>query len=89
MTNSEIPVGSKVKLIALPPYFKTAEPMPMLRPADIIAIGEQGIVIDRSPGGYWSIRFNRGTFLVESQYIEVILPPEPEIVLASQAQEEE
>lgn len=75
MTNSEIAVGSKIKLIALPPYFKTAEPMPMLRPADILVIGEEGVVMDRRPGGYWGVRFNRGTFLVESKYMEVTPSP--------------
>ncbi|ACK72861.1 conserved hypothetical protein [Gloeothece citriformis PCC 7424] len=89
MTNSDLAVGSQIKLIALPPYFKTAEPMPMLRPADILAVGAEGIVIDRRPGGYWGVRFPRGTFLVESQYMEVISSPEPEIVSDSEAKEEE
>ncbi|MDP5017632.1 MAG: DUF3148 domain-containing protein, partial [Dolichospermum sp.] len=42
--SSEFPIGSKVRVVALPPYVKTAEPMPMLRPADVIHIGEEGIV---------------------------------------------
>jgi hypothetical protein len=66
----EFPIGSKVRVISLPPYVKTADPMPMLRPPDVIHIGEEGIVIDRRPGGYWGIRFNRGAFLIDSQYIE-------------------
>ena len=65
---AEIPIGSQVKLIALPPYLKTAEPMPMLRPSDILEIGEVGTIIDRRPGGYWGVRFSRGAFLLESQY---------------------
>ena len=68
----QISVGSKVKIIALPSYLKTAEPMPMLRPPDVLEIGEEGIVIDRRPGGYWGVRFAKGAFLMESQYIEVI-----------------
>jgi hypothetical protein len=71
----EITVGSKVKLIGLPPYLKTAEPMPMLRPADILAVGEEGVVLDRRPGGYWGVRFARGAFLLENQYIEIVLTP--------------
>lgn len=66
----EFPVNSKVRIVTLPPYVKTADPMPMLRPPDVISIGEEGIVIDRRPGGYWSVRFSRGTFLIDSQYIE-------------------
>ncbi|MEI6442610.1 MAG: DUF3148 domain-containing protein [Nostocales cyanobacterium ELA583] len=77
--SSEFPIGSKVRVVALPPYVKTAEPMPMLRPADVIHIGEEGIVLDRRPGGYWGVRFTRGAFLIDSQYIESIEKlPEPE-----------
>jgi hypothetical protein len=68
-----ITIGSKIKLIALPPYLKTAEPMPMLRPADILEIGEEGVVLDRRPGGYWGIKFQKGAFLIEKQYIEPVL----------------
>lgn len=67
----EINVGDKVRVITLPAYLKTAEPMPMLRPADILEIGAEGIVIDRRPGGYWGVRFAKGAFLMESQYIAV------------------
>ncbi|MBD2596360.1 hypothetical protein BCD64_05670 [Nostoc sp. MBR 210] len=66
----EFAIGSKVKVVALPPYVKTADPMPMLRPPDVITLGEEGIVLDRRPGGYWGIRFTRGAFLLDSQYIE-------------------
>jgi hypothetical protein len=77
--SSEFPIGSKVRVVALPPYVKTAEPMPMLRPADVIHIGEEGIVLDRRPGGYWGVRFTRGAFLIDSQYIDSIEKlPEPE-----------
>ena len=73
MNDSEITVGDKVRVVTLPAYLKTAEPMPMLRPSDILKIGEQGVVIDRHPGGCWGIRFTKGAFLIESQYIEPVL----------------
>jgi hypothetical protein len=66
----EFTIGQKVRVVAMPPYVKTAEPMPMLRPASLIAIGAQGVVIDRRPGNYWGIRFEKGAFLLDSQYIE-------------------
>ncbi|MGL5033198.1 MAG: regulatory protein SipA [Microcystaceae cyanobacterium] len=72
MPDSEIFVGCKVRLAAQPPYFKTADPMPMLRPPDLMAIGVEGVVMDRRPGSYWGVRFDRGTFLLESQYLEVL-----------------
>lgn len=75
--SKEFAIGSKVRVVALPAYVKTAEPMPMLRPPNVIHIGEEGIVIDRRPGGYWGIRFTRGAFLLDSQYIESTdTPPE-------------
>ena len=66
----EFTIGQKVRVVAMPPYVKTAEPMPMLRPANVIAIGAQGVVIARRPGNYWGIRFEKGAFLLDSQYIE-------------------
>lgn len=68
----EFTIGSKVRVITLPPYVKTADTMPMLRPPDVIAIDDEGIVVDRRPGGYWAIKFERGTFLLDSQYVDAI-----------------
>ncbi|MEM7724812.1 MAG: DUF3148 domain-containing protein [Cyanobacteria bacterium P01_A01_bin.45] len=68
----EFIVGSKVRVIAVPNYVKTADPMPMLRPPDVIKLGEEGTVLDRRPGGYWGIRFSKGAFLLDEQYIESV-----------------
>jgi len=65
-------VGDRVRVIALPPYIKTAEPMPMLRPPHVVRLGEEGIVLDQRPGGYWGVRFARGAFLMDPQYIESV-----------------
>ncbi|MEM8722785.1 MAG: DUF3148 domain-containing protein [Cyanobacteria bacterium P01_G01_bin.39] len=62
-------VGDRIKIIALPAYVKTAEPMPMLRPPDVLTIGEEGIIMDRRPGGYYGIRFTQGAFLLEQQFV--------------------
>lgn len=80
--SKEFTVGDRVRVVALPRYVKTAEPMPMLRPPDVIAIGEEGIVLDRRPGGYWGVRFAKGAFLLDSQYLEAAVEqpensPEP------------
>lgn len=72
MSNNNLKVGDRIRLLAQPPYLKTAEPMPMLRSSKILAVGEEGIIIDRRPGGYWGVRFERGAFLLESQYLEVV-----------------
>lgn len=68
----EFTIGDKVRLVALPPYFKTAEPMPMLRPQNVVRLGEMGVILDRRPGNFWSVRFNRGAYLLDSQYLEQV-----------------
>jgi hypothetical protein len=68
--NNELNVGNRVRVVSLPSFLKTAEPMPMLRSPDLIAVGEEGIIIDRRPAGYWGVKFNRGAFLIESKHIE-------------------
>ncbi|MFM7424556.1 MAG: regulatory protein SipA [Elainella sp.] len=65
-------VGDRVRVVALPAYLKTAEPMPMLRPPNVIQLGEEGVVLDRRPGGFWGVRFSRGVFLMDAQYLEVV-----------------
>ena len=70
----EFQIGAKVCLVAQPPYFKTAEPMPMLRPPDVVKVGDEGTVRDRRPGGYWAVKFARGTFLLDAEYIAAIAP---------------
>lgn len=68
----EFAAGDRVQLIIAPPFIKTADSMPMLRPANLIAIGETGTVLARRPSGYWSVRFSNGDFLLEAQYLEFI-----------------
>lgn len=68
----EFSIGSKVRIISLPPYVKTADPMPMLRPPDVLHLNEEGIVLDRRPGGYWGVKFARGAFLLEADYLEPV-----------------
>lgn len=70
--SSEIKIGDRVKLTKSPSYFKTAEPMPMLRPPNVVVIGEEGLVISRSPGGYWGVKFSKGNFWIEPEYLTII-----------------
>ncbi|WP_035991429.1 regulatory protein SipA [Leptolyngbya sp. KIOST-1] len=82
--SSEFTIGDRVRLIALPSYFKTADPMPMLRPADTLPLGAEGLVQSRRPGGYWGVKFAKGAFLLDSQYLERIEAPADEATGASQ-----
>jgi Protein of unknown function (DUF3148) len=65
-------MGQRVRVIALPPYVKTADPMPMLRPPSAIAIGEIGTILARQPGDTWSIRFAKGAYLLDRHYFELV-----------------
>lgn len=67
--------GDRVRLVAAPAYIKTAEPMPMLRPASLIRLGEEGIVLGRQPGDFWSVRFEQGAYLLDGQYLELVPAP--------------
>ncbi len=69
---SEFTVGDRVRLINQPPYLKTADSMPMLRPPDTLQVGDEGIVLDRRPGGYWGVRFERGAFLLDAQFLSKV-----------------
>jgi hypothetical protein len=73
--SKEFTVGERVRVIELPRYVKTAEPMPMLRPPNVIQLGEEGVILDRRPGGYWGVRFSKGAFLIDSLYIESVAEP--------------
>ncbi len=68
-------VGDRVRLVALPSYLKTAEPMPMLKSATLLAIGDQGVVLNHRPGGYWGVRFGPGAFLIDGQFLEKLTDP--------------
>ena len=72
MEESKIKVGDRVKLTELPAYIKTAAPMPMLRPASFLTIGEEGQIMKAHPAGYWSVRFTQGAYLLESKYFQLI-----------------
>ncbi|MEM9908104.1 MAG: DUF3148 domain-containing protein [Cyanobacteria bacterium P01_D01_bin.44] len=70
MSEVSFTVGDRVRITSAPPFLKTADPMPMLRPPDLVAVGEAGTVLEHKPGGYWVVRFERGAFLVDSRYLE-------------------
>jgi hypothetical protein len=76
-SNPTLKAGDRVRLADTPPYFKTADPMPMLRPPGVVAPGEEGILINYRPGGTWSVRFAKGTFLVDAKYLEEVLAADP------------
>ncbi len=65
-------IKDKVKLIAPLSYLKTSDNMPMLRPPDLVAIDEVGVVVSiRSPETL-EIKFRRGCFLIDIDKVEKI-----------------
>ena len=69
-------IGDKMRLKQSLPYLKTADPMPMLRPPDLISSGEIGEVVGLHPLDVLAVRFRRGTFLIaEDRLISVDQPP--------------
>ena len=68
-------VGDGVRLAVAPRYLKTADPMPMLRPPDLISADEVGQVLELRPGGALAVRFRRGTFLLAAAELRRAQPP--------------
>jgi Protein of unknown function (DUF3148) len=65
-------IGTTVRIVALPTYLKTADPMPTLRSPSLLELGTSGRIIDRQPGNYWVVKFDRHAFLLEDRYLEAI-----------------
>lgn len=62
-------IGDRVRLAKQPPYLKSADPLPMLRPPDLLTVGEIGTITGLRPGGYWVVLFDRGSFLLDTQFL--------------------
>ena len=68
-------VGQSVALNQGLPYLKTADPMPMLRPADLITEGETGVILERRQGNCWAVKLAWGVFLLDEQYLAIAPSP--------------
>jgi hypothetical protein len=65
-------IGDRVQLVRPLPYLKTADPMPMLRPPDLVTTEELGDVVGLRPMQMAAVRFRRGTFLIPLEYLRVL-----------------
>jgi len=68
-------VGDAVRMVGVPPYLKTADPMPMLRPADLVDSGEIGQVLEVRALGQFAVRFRRGAFLLRRADLSPLTGP--------------
>ena len=57
-------IGDKVFLTVPQKYLKTSDPMPMLRPPDLVALDETGEIVALRALGIAEVRFRMGTFLL-------------------------
>lgn len=62
-------VGAAVQLVGPQRYLRTAEPMPMLRPPDLVDPGEVGQVVEVRALGQLAVRFRRGTYLIDADQL--------------------
>ena len=63
-----------MRLRELPAYLKSADPMPMLRPPDLVDAQEEGEVVGLRALEQLAVRFRRGTFLLEARQLEAVSP---------------
>ena len=68
-------VGEQVQLVQRQPYLKSADPMPMLRPPDLIDEGEAGVVVELRALEQCAVRFRRGTFLLSVRQLRRAASP--------------
>ncbi len=68
----EFNIKDKVKLIMPLSYLKTSDNMPMLRPPDLVAIDETGVILSIKSPKTVEIKFRRGNFLIDVDKIEKI-----------------
>ena len=57
-------LGAKVSLTSPLQYLKTNDPMPVLRPPDLVSIDELGEIVGLNPMKSAEVRFRRGTFVI-------------------------
>ena len=67
-----VSIGDKVRLVRPQTFLKTADPMPMLRPPDLVAHDEIGRVMALLPAETVSVRFARGTFLLSVEQLTLV-----------------
>ena len=63
-------IGDRLRLKQQLFYLKTADPMPMLRPSDLVSLDEVGEVVALHPLDTVAVRFRRGTYLISLDQLE-------------------
>lgn len=67
----KLSVGEKVSLQVPLPYLKTADPISMLRPPDLVSLDEVGVIIGIRANDLLEVKFRRGNFLIPSERLKI------------------
>ncbi|MCT0200873.1 DUF3148 domain-containing protein [Synechococcus sp. CS-1325] len=70
-------VGTRVRLSGSPDFLKTADPMPMLRPPDLVDPSEVGQITGLRALDQVAVRFRRGTFVMRADQLSSAEAEEP------------
>ncbi len=65
----EFSIGEKVFLKVPLPYLKTADPMPILRPPDLVSPEETGEIVGLKNVDTVKVRFRRGVFIIPIDHL--------------------
>tara|TARA_Y100001968_G_scaffold276355_1_gene270588 strand:- start:448 stop:669 length:222 start_codon:yes stop_codon:yes gene_type:complete len=68
----KLSIGEKVSLQVPLPYLKTADPISMLRPPDLVSLDEVGTIIGIRPNDLLEVEFRRGKFLIPSERLKIL-----------------
>ncbi len=60
----DLSIGDMVSIKVPLPYLKTADPMPMLRPPELVSPDEIGQITGLNAFDLVKVKFRRGTFLI-------------------------
>ena len=64
-------LGERVLLKVSQTYLKTSDPMPMLRPPDLVSLDEVGEVVALLPKDMAEVKFRRGNFLISIEHLKL------------------
>ena len=84
-------IGDRLRLKQQLPYLKTADPMPMLRPSDLVSLDEVVEVVALHPLDTVAVRFRRGTYLISLDQLEAASlddPAQDDVAQKDDAQDE-
>ena len=78
LATMDFSIGDKVSLRMPLTYLKTSDPMPMLRPPDLVSSDEIGEIVGLNTSETATVRFRRGSFLIPISHLTTSLSEDGE-----------